>query len=121
MNSKTKRQSYSNLLIKFIQPLLTGEETEEEYLEKATIGQWAWNFAVSDKTEMIYDDYSKAIFKQITSQHPEAKLVLNKLVLRKQNNFAQHDQYIAEVSLRRKNKGEAILHVKSAPAFVLSK
>ena len=45
--------SYSNLLLKFIDPLIDGSEDEEEVLQKAKMGMIAWNFhhAASDFVE----------------------------------------------------------------------
>lgn len=113
--------SYSEILIEFIEPLLTGEEDEREYWEKAKAGQMAWNFCVSDKAGIQGDDYVKAVFKQITSQFPQAKEILNSLAIRKQTHFDHYDQYIFTVEIRRKSDGELKLYVESAPAFALPK
>lgn len=116
-----KRVSYSDILLEFIAPLLTGQETEQEIWEKAKAGQMAWNFVVSDQAKIKGDDYVKAVFKQITSAYPEAKEVLDPLVIRKHQHFSQYDQYILIVETRRKTPDEIVLHVESAPAFALPK
>ena len=113
--------AYSQLLIEFIEPLLTGQEDELEFWEKAKAGQIAWNFCISDQSGILGDDYMKTVLKQITDQHPQAKEVLNTLTLRKQTHFAQYDQYILQVETRRKPNGEVTLYVESAAAFALPK
>lgn len=122
MRSKNKNHiSYSQLLIDFIDPILDGQEDEITFLEKAKAGQIAWNFCVSDKLGVKGDQYMKAVLKNITAQHPEAKEILDPLVIRKQTLFEQYDQYILLVESREKPNGETTLYVESAPAKYLKK
>lgn len=116
-----KRTSYSDLLMKFIAPILTGGETELEIWEKAKAGQMAWNFVVSDQAKIKGDHYMKAVLEQVTATYPEAKEILDPLVIRKRQHFSQYDQYILSVETRKKGPGEIILYVESAPAFAMPK
>jgi hypothetical protein len=111
--------SYSSVLIDFIHPLLTGDESDDEFLQKARIGQIAWNFAVSDKAGLATDDKMKEVLKGITGQYPDARETLNTLVMRKHDFFFDYDQIILTVEKREKPDGNTTLYVESAPASVL--
>lgn len=113
---KNEPISYSNLLIKFIEPLINGLEDEEAFLTKAKIGMIAWNFHVSDSNELPYDKETKEILLKITKNDKEAKDILNSLVMRKQTRFSKYNQFIFRVKIRTKNDGTKTLYVESAPA-----
>lgn len=113
--------SYSNILIKFIQPILDGSETEEDYLAKAKAGMIAWNYHLSDQNQLPYDDEMKAILKQITSENSEGKEMLNKLVLRKEMEFSQYQQFLAKVEIRTKPDDSKTLYVESYPIDKIGK
>lgn len=122
MNRKSKNKgyvSYSTILIEFIDPLLSGEEDEDEFLMKAKAGMIAWNFCVADMENLEIDASMKAILKAVTKENSEAKETLNALVLRKQTLFSQYDQFIFKTEIRRKPDGSASLYVESAPSSVL--
>ncbi len=108
--------SYSSILIKFIEPLLNGTETEEEYLLKAKMGMVAWNFHVSDQYKLPYDNEMKTILKSMTSENKEGNEILNQLVLRKQMKFLKYNQFILEVKLNYKIDNTITLYVNSVPA-----
>jgi len=112
---KKERVSYSTILIKFIQPILDGSETEEDYLAKAKAGMIAWNYHLSDQNKLPYDDEMKAILKQMASENREGKELLNKLVLRKEMKFSQYQQFLAKVEIRTKRDGSKTLYVESFP------
>ncbi len=107
--------SYSAVLIKFIQPLLDGTETEDEYLLKAKMGMIAWNYHVSDQNELPYDNEMKAILRMMTQQNSEGKKILNDLVLRKEFYFSDYNQFLLEVEIRRKPDNSTTLFVQSCP------
>lgn len=111
--------SYSSVLIDFIHPLLNGDETDDEFLQKARIGQIAWNFAVSDKAGLTTDAKMKEVLKSITAQYRDSKEILNTLVMRKHDFFFYYDQIILTVEKREKPDGNTTLYVESAPASVL--
>ena len=116
MNELNRPQvSYSGILIKFIEPILTGTENEDEYLEKAQIGQMAWNYCVSGDNKLPLDSLMKVIMKKITSSHVDAKQTLNMLVLRKTILYPNHQQYILNVELKTKPDGSRTLFVESTP------
>ncbi len=113
--------SYSNVLIQFIEPLLNGTETAEEFLLKAKMGMVAWNFHVSDQYQLPYDKEMKTILKRMTNENNEGKEILNQLVLRKQMNFSKYKQFILEVKLNYKIDNTPTLYVESAPVESLKK
>lgn len=119
--NKKRRVSYSSLLIEFIGPMLTGQETDEEFLTKAIVGQIAWNFAVSDKAELAMDQYMKEVLRSATEEFEDAQESLNALVLRKEVVFEEYDQLILKVEQRHKPDGSTTLYVESAPASILKK
>jgi hypothetical protein len=108
--------SYSKILIEFIDPLLTGEEDESEFLSKARLGQVAWNFNVSDSNDLPYDDDHKKILFDLSKKDERFKETLNRLVKRKALKFSQYNQFLFKVEMRRKADGQATLYVESAPA-----
>ena len=110
--------SYSQLLIQFIQPHLSGTESPDDLLRLAKIGQLAWNFCVSDESTHG-DDYLKMIVQELAQTDLAAKRTLDFFVLRWHNHFSQYKQYIVNVEIRKKQNGESTLYVESAPLFVL--
>jgi len=108
--------AYSAILIKFIAPLLNGNEDEEEYLAKARMGMIAWNFHVSDQNRLPYDDLMKAILRRMTKENSEGKRILNKLVRRKQSYFSEYNQLLIKVEIRTKPDDSTTLYVESYPA-----
>jgi hypothetical protein len=108
--------AYSAILMKFIQPILNGEEDEEEYLTKARMGMIAWNFHVSDQNKLPYDDIVKAILNKMTKENSEGKRILNQLVLRKEMYFSGYNQLLIRVEIRRKPDDSTTLFVESYPA-----
>jgi len=118
---KKNHLSYSNILINFIQPILDGSETEEDYLAKAKLGMIAWNYHLSDQNNLPYDDEMKAILKDMTDQNREGKEMLNKLVLRKEMEFSQYQQFLAKVEIRTKSDGSKTLYVESYPIDKIGK
>ncbi len=113
---KSEYISYSDLLIKFIKPLLDGYEDEEGYLDKARMGMIAWNFHVSDQNKLPYDNIMKAILRKMTRENSEGKRILNSLVLRKEKYFSQHSQLLTKVEIRTKADDSTTLYVESIPA-----
>lgn len=107
--------AYSAILIKFIQPLLKGDEDEEEYLTKARMGMIAWNFHVSDQNKLPYDKVMKTILKRMTKENSEGKRILNQLVLRKERHFSGYNQLLIKVEIRTKPDDSATLYVESYP------
>lgn len=122
MNNKNNFQvSYSRILIKFIEPILTGTEDEEEYLLKAKAGQMAWNYCVSGDNKLPLDSVMKAIMKNVTSRYAEAKETLNMLVLRKAMLYPNDQQFIFNVEIKTKPDGSRTLVVESTPASNIRK
>lgn len=113
--------SYPSLLIKFIEPLLNGDESDEEFLAKAKIGQLAWNHSVSDENNLPLDSEMKNALQKFISMYPEQKEILNMLVLRKAMEFQEHQQFIFTVENRYKKDGTVNLYVESAPADKIRK
>lgn len=107
--------SYSSLLIDFIAPLITGQEDEHEFLEKAKLGQIAWNFSVSDLNNLPYDDIHKAIFLGLTERDSKLRETLNMLVLRKGFKYSQHNQFLFKLEIRTNKLGQKTVYVESAP------
>jgi hypothetical protein len=89
--------SYSSLLIKFIEPLLNGDESDEEFLAKAKIGQIAWNHSVSDENDLPLDSEMKAALKKFITMYPDLKKTMNMLVIRKAMEFGEYKQFIFKV------------------------
>ncbi len=118
---KKEQISYSSVLLKFIKPLLDGNETAEDYLMKARMGMIAWNHHVSDQNQLPYDKEMKAILKQMTSLNSEGKKILNMLVLRKEAEFPQYKQFLAKVELRTKSDDTTTLYVESIPVDKIPK
>lgn len=108
--------SYSGLLIKFIEPLLNGDESDEEFLAKAKIGQIAWNHSVSDENNLLLDSEMKAALKTLISLYPDLKETMNMLVIRKAIEFGKYKQFIFKVENRHKSNGTVNMYVESAPA-----
>lgn len=117
MNSKNNNQvSYSGILIKFIEPILTGTEDEDEYLLKAFAGQMAWNYCVSNDNKLPLDSVQKKMMKYLTTQSAEAKEIMNMLVLRKAMIYPNDHQVIFNVEIKTKPDGSKTLFVESTPA-----
>ena len=112
----TQFTSYSALLLKFIEPLMNGEEDEAEFLLKAKVGMIAWNYCISDEKQLPLDGGMKLILKKITAIYPDAKEKLNMLAIRKSMLFAEHNQIIVNVEVKTKPDGCKTLFVESAPA-----
>lgn len=108
--------SYSSLLIDFIDPVITGEENEQEFLDKAKLGQIAWNFSVSDMNDLPHDDTHKAIFLTLTQKDAKLKDLLSMLVLRKSVKYSQYNQFIFKIEIRTNKIGQKTLYAESAPA-----
>ncbi|WP_339923495.1 hypothetical protein [uncultured Cyclobacterium sp.] len=108
--------AYSSILIQFIQPLLNGSETENEYLTKAKMGIIAWNYHVSDQNKLPYNKEMKSILKQMTKANYEGRKMLNLLVSRKEAKFNNYKQLLTNVEIRRKPDNSATLYVESYPA-----
>ena len=108
--------SYSSLLIDFIEPLITGQEDAHEFLDKAKLGQIAWNFNVSDVNELPFDDIHKIIFVNLTQEEPYLKEALNMLVLRKGMKYSMYNQFIFKIEIRTNKLGQRTLYVESANA-----
>lgn len=108
--------SYSSILIEFIDPLLTGQEDEIDFLNKAKLGQVAWNFSVSDANNLPYDDLHKSILLDMTKRDPKLKETLNMLVRRKALKYSHYNQFIFRVEIRENNQGQKTLYAESAPA-----
>lgn len=117
----TKFISYSGLLIKFIEPLVNGDENVEEYLMKAKLGQVAWNHCVADENMLPLDSEMKSALKKLLSIYPEMKETLDMLVIRKALLFSEHQQFIFKVENRHKPDGTVNLYVESAPADKIRK
>lgn len=115
-NENNPQISYSGILIKFIEPILTGTEDEDEYLLKAKAGQMAWNYCISDDNKLPLNSVMKAIMKNLTTHSAEAKETLNMLVLRKTMLFPNHQQFIFNVEIKTKPDGSKTLLVESTPA-----
>ncbi len=113
--------SYSGLLIKFIEPLLNGDESDEEFLAKAKIGQIAWNHSVSDENNLSLNSEMENALKKFISMYPDLKETLNMLVLRKAMEFQEHQQFIFKVENSNKPDGTVNLYVESAPANKIRK
>ncbi len=118
---KKRYIAYSAVLIKFIEPLLNGEEDEKEFLTKARMGMVAWNFHVSDQNRLPYDDVMKAILRRMTQENSEGKRMLNKLVLRKESHFSQYDQLLLKVEIKTKPDNSTTLYVESYPVDKIPK
>jgi hypothetical protein len=119
-NKNKEYVSYSSLLIDFISPILTGQEDELEFLEKAKTGVTAWNFCVSDQAGLAADSGIKIVLEEYLKEAPKwLKEIIDKLVIRKHTDFGKYDQYILLAETRRKPDGSAYLHVESAPVSIL--
>lgn len=116
MKNKAGHISYSNLLLQFIEPILDGTEDEEAFMTKANMGKIAWNFCVSDQAELSIDHQMKTILKKMLPVNPQAKQILDQLVIRKQTRFAQYDQVIFDIEIRTQPDGSKTFYVESAPA-----
>ena len=117
---KRNKVSYSDVLIKFIEPLIDGTEDLDDFLMKARMGMVAWNYHVSDQNKLPYDKETKAVLEMMTSFNDEGKKTLNELVLRKEMHFSQYDQFIVKIETRRKPDGSTTLFVQSYPADKLN-
>jgi hypothetical protein len=113
--------SYSKLLIDFISPILTGQENEEEFYDKAKLGQIAWNFNVSDINTLPFDDIHKEIFINLAQSDSKLKEILNFLVLRKEIKFSQYNQFIFKIEIKTNEFGVKTLYAESASADKIEK
>ncbi|MEM9718317.1 MAG: hypothetical protein AAGA10_03680 [Bacteroidota bacterium] len=118
---QSKKISYSSIFLQFIDPLLEETEDENTFMVKAKLGQTAWNFCVSDQANLSINSQMKSILKAATRLNPQANQLLNQLVLRKQTEFAQYDQFIFHMEVRTKPDGERVLRVESAPVSAMKK
>jgi hypothetical protein len=64
------RISYSDLLVKFIEPLSLGVEDEAHYLALARLGQLSWNFELSKQHSFPSHEYMQRTITEIFSADP---------------------------------------------------
>lgn len=107
--------SYSNLLIRFIEPLLNGQEIEEEFLMKAKLGQIIWNYSILEDDKSLPDNGVRDAYKKSVSENAEMKEVCDLLVVRKIEQFQEYNNFIFNVECRHNPDGSTNLHVESAP------
>jgi len=107
--------SYSKILIKFIDPIITGAETENELLLKAKIGMIAWNFNLSNYYEIPYKEETALILNEVTKENSDGRKILNSLVLRKEAEFSDYNQLITKVEINIKSDASKRLYVESIP------
>lgn len=118
---KEETISYSKLLIDFIDPLITGQEDEQQFLDKLKLGKLAWNYSVSDLNDLPLDNIHKDIFLKLTQSNSALKEILNKLVLRKSMKYSQHNQFIFEVGIRKNKFGQKVFFAESIPTNKIDK
>ena len=111
---KNESVNYSSILYQFIEPMLHGSEDEEEFLAKAKIGMIAWNFNLSDLNELPSDQQTKKILKGVTERNERAKEIFNSLVIRKQTEFPEYNEFIIKVELEARADGSQDLFVETA-------
>jgi len=117
----SENQIYSELLIRFIEPLLEREESEASFLEKAKAGMIAWNYCVSEENNLKGNAEMSSILKGIYETYPDAKKTLDMLIERKQMYFPMYSNFIFDVRINIKPEGTKTLYVESAPADKLPK
>lgn len=110
------RISYSDLLIKFIEPLSQEVEDEAHYLALARLGQLSWNFELAKRQSVPYHQVMRKIITEIASADPELRKAFDFLLQRKETEFKEYIQFILEVEIRVKKDGAKKLHVLSIPA-----
>lgn len=112
---KQKFITYSSVLQDFIKPIVTENETEETYLEKAIAGMLAWNYSLSEKYHLPGYLKMKKSIQDLRIQFPESKSILDLLIKRKAKHFSKYDHYIFKVEVRTKEDGSKTIYVESAP------
>lgn len=110
------RVSYSDVLIRFIEPIIDGTEDADTFMMKAYMGMCAWNYEVSDQNNLPINKEMKAAFKQLSILQSDGQKVVDALVLRKKMYFSQYDQFIFKVEKRVKPDNSVVLYVESCPA-----
>ncbi|MCC5931911.1 MAG: hypothetical protein JJU28_21890 [Cyclobacteriaceae bacterium] len=112
---------YSQVLMDFIEPLLSGNEDNDEYLAKAWFGQTAWNYSIAEVNNLPYGAELKATIQKLNSMYPDMSEPMKRLVERKIEKFNDHNQFIFSVELRHKPDGTVSLYVESVPVDKLIK
>jgi hypothetical protein len=119
-SNPAKHPSYSDILVQFISPLIDGSEDEESMMELASAGMLAWNYTFLDKMPPLLRSHYLNIIEEAKRTRPQGQWVFDLLCARKKELFADHQQYIVEVTKRKEGKVEdgrvnLVLRVESAP------
>lgn len=105
---------YSSILQDFARPLLNSKDTDDEFMRKMKVIEIIWNYSIAKKFGM---PVFKELDKIITEQHKkqiEMKAVFDMFLVLKRSEYAQYNNYIIKVELRKNGDGIRTLYVESA-------
>jgi hypothetical protein len=106
---------YSDLLKKFIEPIVSSNDDFSLTKAKLTFGSMVWNMAiVREKNEKMFQETKNEIISSMTDE-PEIEQLIDDLVWRKQNLFAKYKNIIADIELIQKTNSDFNLTVSSIP------
>lgn len=112
---------YSKLLIEFIDPIITGDEDEEEFMVKARLGQIAWNLIVTKENKLAPYKELQFIILETSVKVPNYNAIIELLKRRKEEHFGEHQQFILKTEVRSKPDGSGSLYVETTFAHKMKK
>lgn len=92
---------YSELLKAFVHPIITKNDDMAIIKTKYTFGAHAWNAAtMREKSEELYQ-LAKKDFTNISPNVPEAAQLFDEMVKRKQEEFSEYKNIIADFEIKK--------------------
>lgn len=111
--------AYSALLQEFVEPLLAGDETEEQFLQYCKFGMTVWNYHVCLKYRLKMLPLIEHAIKEGGDGNPDHRLMVDWMMQYKDAKFQQYDNIILSVTKSIKPDGSRTLQVESAPYFIV--
>ena len=96
---ENEKVCYSDILLEFIEPLLTGEEGDLGFLSVALKGQIAWNYALLESRNHSFSEYYQKKILGVLQIDPNQKELFEMLIIRKALKFSQYHHIISKVDL----------------------
>jgi archaellum biogenesis ATPase FlaH len=109
----TEKAVYSSILQDFASPLLSSEDTDEEFMKKMEIIEIIWNYSIAKKFRLLFFKDLEKLINQERERDIEMKAVLDMFMKVKEMEYGQYNNYITKMELRKKSDGNKTLYVES--------
>lgn len=110
----TEKAVYSSILQDFARPLLSSEDTDEEFMKKMKIIEIIWNYSIAKKFRLSFFKELDELINQEKRRDIQMKVVLNMFMKVKEIEYGQYNNYITKMELRKKSDGSKTLYVEYA-------